>query len=155
MLHNIGKDYPQWFHKADNDERSVRAVLKEGAPPTACFLAQQMAEKYLKGLLVYHDVEFFKVHDLLALMTALFEVEPGIVNVKDDLMVLNRYYIETRYPDDIGELLVEECQRAFEAALRIKEFVLKKTALSLLFFYLLGSIVSKIWYKIKSKATID
>lgn len=56
----------EWFEKAEEDALSLRAVLKEGAPITACFLAQQMAEKYLKGLLAAHHVEFPKVHNLVA-----------------------------------------------------------------------------------------
>ena len=50
MLNKGAGNYASWFSKADEDELSVRAVLKEGAPSTACFLSQQIAEKYLKGV---------------------------------------------------------------------------------------------------------
>ncbi len=41
--------YLEWFRKADDDELSLTVILREGgAPSTACFLAQQVAEKYLK-----------------------------------------------------------------------------------------------------------
>ncbi len=60
----------EWFAKADDDEKSIRAILKEGgAPSTACFLSQQIAEKYLKGLLVFLGKSFPKIHDLLGLET--------------------------------------------------------------------------------------
>ncbi|MBI4137934.1 MAG: HEPN domain-containing protein [Candidatus Sungbacteria bacterium] len=121
--------YTEWFRKAEEDEFSARAVLREGAPSTGCFLAQQMAEKYLKGLLIFHGKDFPKVHDLLEIETLLTDVEAKIKNVHDDVVVLNRYYIETRYPGDYEEFTRQECGDAYEAALRIKEFVLKKCAL--------------------------
>ncbi|MEK6645737.1 MAG: HEPN domain-containing protein [Candidatus Firestonebacteria bacterium] len=53
--------YQEWFVKAEEDELSINAILTEkGAPSTACFLAQQMAEKYIKGFLVFHKKEFPK-----------------------------------------------------------------------------------------------
>jgi HEPN domain-containing protein len=61
----------EWYRKAEDDLLSVRAILKEGAPSTACFLSQQIAEKYLKGHLVFLAAPFPKVHDLLELETLL------------------------------------------------------------------------------------
>lgn len=116
----------QWFRKAEEDELSGRAVLKEGAPSTGCFLAQQMAEKYLKGLLIFYDKDFLKVHDLLELETSLLDTGAEIGEIHHDLQLLNRYYIETRYPGDVPEFTLDECRNAFEAALRIKEFVLRR-----------------------------
>lgn len=54
MQHKRERDYFEWLKKAEEDELSIGAILKEngGAPSTACFLAQQMAEKCLKSLLI-------------------------------------------------------------------------------------------------------
>ncbi len=117
----------EWFKKAEDDALSVRAILKEGAPSTACFLSQQLAEKYLKGLLVFHNKPFPKIHDLIELESLLIPVEKNIQNIHTDLVVLNRYYIETRYPGDYPEFTMDEAREAFGAALRVKEFVLVKT----------------------------
>ena len=111
----------EWFKKAEDDALSVRAILKEGAPSTACFLSQQIAEKYLKGLLVFHNKPFPKVHDLIELESLLIPVEKNIKDLHNDLVVLNRNYIETRYPGDYPEFTADEAQEAFEAALRIKD----------------------------------
>jgi len=45
----------EWFLKARDDELSAKDILtdREGAASTVCFLSQQMAEKYLKGYLVF------------------------------------------------------------------------------------------------------
>lgn len=126
MRNSVEYDPLAWLKKAAEDELSARAVLKEGAPSTGCFLSQQMAEKFLKGLLVFYGKEFLKVHDLLELETLLLDVDPGVRGLHDDLKLLNRYYVETRYPGDYPEFSLTECKDAYEAALRIKEFVLKK-----------------------------
>ena len=119
--------YSEWFNKAGEDELSITAILHEGgAPSTACFLSQQMAEKYLKALLVFRNKTFPKVHDLLNLATRLMETDADIVRMQENLVLLNRYYIQTRYPGDYPAFSLEEAKQAFEAALRVKEFVWKR-----------------------------
>ena len=124
MQNNTEKDYKAWFKKAEEDELSAKAVLKDGAPSTGCFLSQQMAEKYLKGLLIFHKEEFAKIHDLLDLETLLLPIVPEIEELLGDLKLLNRYYVETRYPGDYPEFSLDECKEAYQSALRVKEFVL-------------------------------
>ena len=120
------KYYLFWFKKAEEDELSIRAVIKEGSPSTACFLAQQMAEKLLKGLLVFYKEEFPKMHDLLELKELISGVAPEVSQLHNDLVLLNRYYTGARYPDDQEtEFTYEECQRAYKAAQNVKKFVLE------------------------------
>lgn len=123
-MENNEQNYLEWLKKAQEDELSIQAILKEGgAPSTACFLAQQMAEKYLKGLLVFYKKSFAKVHDLLRLETLLLESMPNTNTIHNNLKLLNRFYIETRYPGDYPEFNFEEARDAYEAAKRVKEFV--------------------------------
>lgn len=120
-------NYAEWVKKADEDEQSIKAILKEnGAPSTACFLSQQMAEKYLKALLLFHNQNFPKIHDLLELETLLLAKEPQIQAVHKQLETLNRYYIETRYPGDYPVFTLTEAQKAFAAALTVKQTALAK-----------------------------
>lgn len=120
-------NYAEWIKKADEDEQSIKAILKEnGAPSTACFLSQQMAEKYLKAFLIFHNQNFPKIHDLLELETLLLNKEPLIQAVHKQLETLNRYYIETRYPGDYPTFTLSEAQKAFEAALAVKQITLAK-----------------------------
>ena len=116
--------YLSWFKKAEEDELSIGAILKEGSPSTACFLCQQMAEKYLKGLLIFYGKEFPKIHDLERLEDLLLEDEPDIAHLHSDLSLLNRYSVETRYPDDREEFSLVEAEEAYVAARKIKDFVL-------------------------------
>ncbi|MBI5298887.1 MAG: HEPN domain-containing protein [Deltaproteobacteria bacterium] len=126
MPPSSAKKYIEWFAKAGEDELSIRAIFKGGSPGTACFLAQQMFEKYLKGLAVFHNKRFLKVHDLLTLETILLDVEPDVTDLHNDLKHLNRYYIETRYPGDYPQFTEKEAHTAYEAAERVKNFVMQK-----------------------------
>lgn len=125
-MSNPETNYQKWFAKADEDERSIQAIIKGGgAFSTACFLSQQMAEKYLKGLLVFLNHPHHKIHDLLELETLLLENISGIANLHEELKYLNRYYIETRYPGDYPEFTFEETRQAFEKAKKVKDLVLQ------------------------------
>ena len=118
-------DLNAWLVKVADDEQSIRAILKaDGAPATACFLAQQMAEKLLKALLVAHHRPIRKVHDLGDLAKILRPSEPTVSRLRDDLTLVNRYYSGTRYPSDLPDLGWQDAEVAFEAALRVKSFVM-------------------------------
>lgn len=127
MANERPDNYKEWFTKAEEDEFGGKAILKarKFAAP-ACFHFQQMAEKYLKGLLVFDKSAFPKVHDLLELETLLLGIEPDITSIHEDLKFLNGYYIETRYPGDYPEFTLSECEDALKAATNVKEFVLRK-----------------------------
>lgn len=126
MANDPETNYLNWLGKAEEDELSIQAILKGGgAFSTACFLSQQMTEKYLKGFLVFSGRSFPKIHDLLELETLLLENLPDVVSLHEELKHLNRYYIETRYPGDYPEITSDEAQKALGAAQRIKDFVLQ------------------------------
>ena len=59
----------EWILKSQDDEKSAEILLKEqGSANTICFLSQQMAEKLLKGYLVFKVLKFPKIHDLARLL---------------------------------------------------------------------------------------
>ncbi len=122
------KNYIGWFKKAQDDDLSAVSILKhrDGAPSVVCFLSQQIAEKYMKGLIVYAGGSFRKVHDLIELETLLFDKYADIKELHDDFKLLNRFYIKTRYPGDYPDFFWGEAEDAYKAAERIKEFVMKK-----------------------------
>lgn len=82
-----------------------------------------MAEKYLKGLLVFHGIEFPKTHDLLVLLSLVPASIPDAIQLKSHLQLLNRYAIEPRYPGDVPEVTQRDAEEAADAARRVKEFV--------------------------------
>lgn len=126
MVNNQEKIYDEWLKKAEEDEHSAEALVldKKGSPSTVCFLSQQMVEKLLKALLIFHQKRFAKIHDLLKLEDLLLEVEPGIRKYERELDLLSTYYVETRYPGDYSEFTWKEAKEAFDAAVIIKKFVM-------------------------------
>ena len=122
----------EWQERADEDLLSLKALLKhqEGSPSTGCFLAQQAVEKLLKSVLVFHGAELEKIHDLLVLLNKIKPYEPEISQFSEDVAVLTRYYIETRYPGDYPEFTWKECEDAFKIAEKIMEYVKQLTSVS-------------------------
>lgn len=120
----------RWFKKGDEDELSALSILKhrDGIPSTVCFLSQQIAEKYLKALLIFYDEEIIKVHDLLRLESTLANFTQGIRELHEDMDLLNDLYIETRYVGDFPELFWDDAEKAYAAAKRIKEYVLRNVS---------------------------
>lgn len=118
----------EWIKKAIDDELSCKSILKHrDAPPSpVCFMAQQMGEKYLKALLIFHKKDFPKVHDLKRIATLLESFETNIFNLDDAFNILNKYYVTTRYPGDYPEFTWKDAEKAFKAAQKIKNFVLDK-----------------------------
>lgn len=119
----------EWCEKATEDALSLHAILKskDGAPATCCFLAQQMAEKLLKALLLAFTGNTPKIHDLNKLRRQLEQHIPSVAQLKKECAILNRYYITARYPADIPEgFSWKDAQEAADAAERFEYFVLKQ-----------------------------
>ncbi len=128
MPDNDKLNYREWFKKAEEDEEAgVKLLENDGPFASACFHFQQMVEKLLKGFIIFHEKEPPRTHDLIELETILKDLEPGIENYKKEIDLLNSYYIETRYPGDFPEVFADETKQAFEAAKRLKEFILKNS----------------------------
>ncbi len=124
---NLKKLAQEWFLKARDDELSSKDILgdKEGAASTVCFLSQQIAEKYLKGYLVFKGKKFPKIPDLDKLVRLCKKVAPEFENIKNEAKYLTDFYIVTRYPGDYPQFSFKEAEQAFRKALKIKKFVLK------------------------------
>lgn len=122
------KIFFEWVEKADEDLLSLESLIKhkDGSPSTGCFLAQQAIEKLLKALIIKHGDELEKIHDLVTLSNKVNKFEPKIELFFKEIAVVTHYYIETRYPGDYPEFTWEECQKAFEIAKEVKDFVKSK-----------------------------
>ena len=118
----------EWITKAEHDlgMAELAIVNKPEYKDIICFHCQQSAEKYLKTYLVRLDINFKKSHSLIYLLDLLVIGE----NVPDSLYetadILEDYGVEVRYPGDGIELNEEDMKEAYQAALKIKEFVKDK-----------------------------
>ena len=124
---NFKKLAEEWFLKAEDDLLSAKDILndKEGAASTVCFLSQQIAEKYLKGYLVYIETEFPKIHDLDKLVELCKKINVSFNEIKEDAQSLADFYVATRYPGDYPEFMWKDAEKAFVSAEKIKNFVLE------------------------------
>ena len=111
---DLARPVAQWASKADHDLRNAEytLTLQQDCPfDTVCFHAQQCAEKYLKALLLQAGSEAPRTHDLRLLLQRL----PADVAVSfrmEDMVELNRYSIEARYPGEWEEISRAEAERA-------------------------------------------
>jgi len=123
--HENASTVRQWIEKAEHDIRNAEhtLTLKKNCPlDTVCFHAQQCAEKYLKALLVSRSVDFPKTHDLRILM----QMVPKGVKLglrMNEVLSLNRYTIEARYPGDWEPITRKEAKEALAIASKVRQAV--------------------------------
>jgi HEPN domain-containing protein len=115
----------QWYKIAnDNLETAEFIFLNRHPSPDeiVCNLCQQSAEKFLKGLLVEHDVFPQKTHDLLLLMNELENLRSGFNSLAMKCTVLSRYGVIPRYPNEI-QITQDDAKTAIQYAKDIRDYV--------------------------------
>jgi len=115
----------RWIQQADQDLEAAEVLLRDGSRlrPIIAFHAQQAAEKYLKAVLVGHQVDFPKTHDIGKVLDLVAGPEPDAAAALQEATLLTPYGVEVRYPGDSPELLPGEETRALEIARRVREAV--------------------------------
>lgn len=91
---------------------------KDPAPDNVCFCAHQCSEKYLKAFLVFYKRHFPKTHNLQALLDFVADVEPRLEHLREDLVYLDSYGVEIRYPGE--NATVEESKEAVRRMKRVR-----------------------------------
>jgi HEPN domain-containing protein len=87
-----------WFLKADSDLHTAKHMLTGDGPyDTACFHAQQVAEKYLKGLLAFMEQPIPHTHNLEELQQLCLALVPALQLTDVDLVELTPYAVQLRY----------------------------------------------------------
>jgi HEPN domain-containing protein len=117
----------EWFEKADSNILNMKNNLKAEKIPvdTICFHAQQTAEKYIKGYLIYYDIEFKLVHDLPYLVAFAVKIDKKFKDLYEISNKLNDYAIDIRYPHFYTPTPVE-AKEAYKITLKAKESVLSR-----------------------------
>jgi HEPN domain-containing protein len=131
MSANEREQAREWFDKADTDLTSATLLAGiPGPPETICFLAQQGAEKYLKGYLAWRGVPFRKVHDLLEILNACRGEDDAFGQLETDCRMLNPYSVEVRYPGYPFDCTREDAGDALARAERIRDFIRERLELT-------------------------
>jgi HEPN domain-containing protein len=114
----------EWAAKAEGDfvvmERECR-VMENPNYDGICFHAQQCAEKYLKARLCEANITFSKIHDLVALLDQVLDIEPAWESFREDLAYLSDFAVTFRYPGESADAesaidAQHRCQRFRSAA---------------------------------------
>jgi HEPN domain-containing protein len=122
-------DANAWFAKAEADLQTTELILErdERLVEIACYHAQQCAEKYLKGYLVFHQIPFKFVHELAYLTRLCMNHDEDFRELLDAASILQDYATSVRYPSEgLEPLGVADAQESLECAQLIREFVLQK-----------------------------
>jgi len=90
-----------WLKKAAEDLIVARLVWDEGHYSHACFLSQQCIEKNLKGFLLMENGRYPRTHRLVDLLTECAKHDADLSAFLPGCIVMDQYYIPTRYPDAI------------------------------------------------------
>lgn len=116
------RELRSWLAHAEDDYESAKLLARRRKPLlySACFHAQQCAEKYLKALLVFKDQEFPKTHDLNTLNNLCKSVGIASGFTESALELLSAYAVMTRYPGD--DPTIEEAREAINIASTIRKF---------------------------------
>ncbi len=91
----------RWLVQAEYDLQSARHSAEGGFHASACFQAQQTAEKALKGYLYARGERIVMGHSVAELCARCAEYGEAFDRLRRRLMVLDRFYIPTRYPNGL------------------------------------------------------
>lgn len=94
-----------WLQRAERD----LAIAHRGEfPDDACYHCQQAVEKALKALLVAYSRDVPRHHRLTNILNELPKETKVPLSFREHCLILEQYYLATRYPD-----IPEEPQRLF------------------------------------------
>lgn len=116
----------EWQRLAEMDLLSAEYLIKMYPVPIEiiCYHCHQSAEKYLKGYLVFHEINPPKTHDLNQLQKLCSNLSESFAVIADQCSDLTAYGVQPRYP---MQLILEErdMNEALISAKAIRDFIIK------------------------------
>lgn len=113
-----------WIKKAESDIENLTIMMESGkALDTACFHAQQAAEKYLKAFLCFNGIIPPRTHDIEELLDLCAKIDKRFSDLVEETTFLTDYAVELRYDFEFWPEK-EDVEAAFEATNKIKRLVL-------------------------------
>jgi HEPN domain-containing protein len=86
-----------WLRFAREDARMAQLAMQDGVNNQVCFHAQQCAEKCLKAWLAFQGENIPRTHRMADLVN--LTRDDWLPDIRERLLLLDRFYIPTRYPD--------------------------------------------------------
>jgi HEPN domain-containing protein len=125
----IQREARRWQLQAENDLAYTRAGLRAGFAAQTCFMAQQVTEKALKAAMLAASGKAHRGHSCARLGVKLGTAVQGLEGMRADLMLLDQYYVPTRYPNGIPSgapfeaYSLTQAEQALTIAARVCELV--------------------------------
>lgn len=117
--------YFDWLERANEDIEAAGKLLDSGDTLNAsAFHCQQCIEKALKGYLLFKTHQHVDGHNLTWLCRQAINSDRRFTQWLDESVILNRYYIETRYPADLPlNLTSSSVNHAYDMARAMYRFI--------------------------------
>jgi HEPN domain-containing protein len=115
-----------WLLKAEGDLANAQLCLSAGrALDTACFHAQQAAEKYIKAYLTAYEVDFPFIHNLEKLVELCAQHDSSFRSIGTLAQSLTPYAVQLRYDLEFWPS-ADVAQQALDAVMKIRDFVIDR-----------------------------
>jgi HEPN domain-containing protein len=120
----------RWLKTAEDDISAAKVLLDNGKYAQACFFSQQAAEKAVKSFYYLKDIDPWG-HSVKKLITDISEHDPAcyeeIKELEPKAMILDRFYIPTRYPNGLPNILPSQayCQADAKTAIEGAKEILR------------------------------
>jgi HEPN domain-containing protein len=121
------KEWLSWISRAISDYNSAKKLFsgKNKFLDTSVFHCQQAVEKILKSFLVYREVKFEKVHNIVYLLDRCSEIDNSFQKWYTVAEIITPYATLFRYPGDYFEPDIEDVVEALKNSKNIINFVLR------------------------------
>ncbi|MGD0489453.1 MAG: HEPN domain-containing protein [Syntrophorhabdales bacterium] len=80
----------------------------------------------MKACLVWHQIEFKKIHDIAALLKLASRAEPDLPEVLKKAELLTPYGVEYRYPGDYPQITIDIAKEVLGIAASVRDEVRKR-----------------------------
>jgi HEPN domain-containing protein len=123
------QSHEEWFGRAEEDFSFAQIGFREKYFSHACFLSQQAVEKSLKAFLLLKGRNVPRIHKVVELANLCVEISANLEPLKNDLKLIDEFYIPTRYPDAVPGGLADalpgrdEARAALETASTILQII--------------------------------
>jgi len=123
-MKNNGDVARGWMIKAESDIENLMIMMeRERALDTACFHAQQAAEKYLKAFLSFNDASWPRTNNIEELLRLCATIDKRLADLVEGTTFLTDYAVELRYDVEFWPEIAE-VKAAFDAADKVRQLVL-------------------------------
>lgn len=117
-----------WIEIADHDLALAKIALLHlpEYKDMICYHCQQAIEKYLKAYLIFLDIKFKYLHDLIYLLDLIDQKDSFPSELETMASHIQNISIDIRYPGSEVKLEEFNVKEAIETAEKFREIILKK-----------------------------